>query len=85
MTVLHEETYFQGHLTLRVIQEWPNSGLSWEYSSPGGVLGPMSRRSGGCFYRDTDGEKIHGATMEEVVATALRNVRSLFPNLPPPD
>ncbi len=59
--------------TLIVGQEWDCAGLFWQLNAP-----TYTRRSSGRFYLDSCGEKIHGATIADVVLTARNSAVNLL-------
>lgn len=72
MTILHVEPY--GSFTLTVSQPYAGSGLEWR------IRGAyFNRTSAGRFYLDHHDEVIHGATLAEVVATAVASAKSSVP------
>ncbi len=74
-TIYHTEQ--DGKLTLTIGQEWEGAGLYWELTSPAICgLPRYQRRSSGRFYLDSHGETIHGATLADVIQTAITSAKS---------
>jgi len=75
-TVLYTETHDNGLTIIEVGQEWSGAGLYWQVRIENVVLGIYKQRSAGRFYMDDSGERIHGATLSEVIETAARGART---------